>query len=69
MELGLIEFSLNNFEESKRLLNKVLSDYSDYTTEHLVHIRCYSALREMGVNTDKDNECEVNISECHSIKS
>jgi tetratricopeptide (TPR) repeat protein len=62
MELGLIEMSLNNYEESKVILNKVLETYSDYMSEHLVHIHCYSALREMGVNTDNENECEVNIS-------
>ncbi len=62
MELGLIEMSLKNYEESKVILNKVLETYSDYMSEHLVHIRCYSALREMGVNTDNENECEVNIS-------
>ena len=60
LELALIEMRLKNNKKSKDLLDSVLKNHSRYTTENLVHIRAYAALREMGFNTDKlsDDLCQ-----------
>jgi tetratricopeptide (TPR) repeat protein len=56
LELGLIEMNLQNRDKAKAILDKVIKNYTKYTTENLVHIRVYAAFREMGFNTDKDND-------------
>ncbi|CAG2122121.1 unnamed protein product, partial [Medioppia subpectinata] len=63
LELGLIEMELNNKDEAKRLLNRVIKDYSAYLRENFVHLRVYAALRELGVSTDKETEDQIKMQE------
>ncbi|XP_054155073.1 tetratricopeptide repeat protein 39A-like [Oppia nitens] len=63
LELGLNELETGNTEESKKWINKCIDNYSGYLNENYVHLRAYSALREMGVSTDKQKEDEVKLEE------
>lgn len=64
-ELAVIEMYRNNYDEAKELFNRVIKDYSGYLTENFVHLRAYAGLRDLGVNTDKQ---EINDSERSNLR-
>jgi hypothetical protein len=55
MEIGLTQLIMNQTDLAKEWFEKAKKDYSGYITENVVHVRILSALRSIGVPSDKDD--------------